>query len=254
MCQKPAGDLGPQWPQQMPSPIDLIPYLNKPLYLFPLESSDLAVYSPTILMQKRLQALTAVGVLSVMLRETMSLGHIRRLPSGLDQTDVIAVPTLTEIPLHLMMEIPLPFSPTSNKNLASCHLAKMATAEFLEDGEWAGFYSMPQARVQSIVFDPPMHRIRLSATPDHNSSHLLHVQGTGEDGIGSFDLYGEIIPQTGQICLRKEYSGGSPVWDWVCMITPFGIVGCWGRRIHRHYGGWVWLWKVSWTASRIATH
>ena len=132
----------------------------------------------------------------------------------------------------------------------SCHLAKMTTVDFLQDGEWTGFYSMSfsprRGRGESVYFDPPMHSIRFVAYAQCGGDPtVLTLQGTGEDAVGAFDLEGKLAPETGNINLRKTYSGGDPVWDWVCVMTPVGIVGSWGEG---EFGGWIWLWKTGWTA------
>ena len=98
-----------------------------------------------------------------------------------------------------------------------------------------------------IDFDPPMHGIRFAATTSSNGSSTIKLEGTGEDGIGHFDLNGSAVPETGQIVLKKVYAVGNVKWDWACLTTPLGIVGSWGGE---YYGGWIWLWKVGWTSSR----
>ncbi|CAD6574884.1 MAG: hypothetical protein ASARMPRED_006960 [Alectoria sarmentosa] len=252
MSEEPLGHLGPQWPtRNTETPwartrTTLTRYLKQPLYLPTIDPSHFSVYNPRMLLQKRSWALVAVGLLSVMLRETIELGQIRRVHQRVHNATgyvlVIPVPTSTSIPFHSMMDVPLPFSPNATTELASCHLAKMTTADFLEDGEWAGYYSYGLGG--SGGFDPPMHSIRFVATANSDSPTTLNLHGVGTDGIGSFDLDGKLVPETGQVLLKKVY-WASITWDWACMMTPMGIVGSWGRS---NYGGWVWLWKTGWTA------
>ena len=92
-----------------------------------------------------------------------------------------------------------------------------------------------------------MHGIRFVATAQRGDPTVLSLQGSGEDDIGTFDLEGKLASETGNINLRKTYSGGSPAWDWVCIMTPVGFVGSWGQEA---FGGWVWLWKTGWTANQ----
>ena len=253
MSKEPAGDLGTQWPTQNEStPFartrkNMTHYLKQPLYMPGVEASYFSAYNPRMLMQKRAQALVTVGLFSVILREAIELGRIMRVQNMLVEGPSMAVPTSSSIPFHLMMDLPLPFSPSATTEFATCHLAKMTTADFLEDGEWTGFYSLSSIRQDTIAFDPPMHGIQFVATPQGGSSRTLKLRATGEDGIQAFDLEGEIVSETGRITLEKRYLGGHPTWDWVCMMTPMGIVGSWGRN---HFGGWIWLWKVGWTAGR----
>ena len=221
-------------------------YLSEPLQS-PSEAFDtFTTCDHTVLMQKRVRALTAVGVFSIFLRKTIGFGgSTRRLVYALHEATVIAVPTPTDIPLHLMLDVPLPFTSSAPMEILSCHLAKMTTVDFLEDGEWAGFYSVSNS--QFVYFDPPMHGIRFVATAQCGDPTVLSLQGSGEDDIGTFDLEGKLASETGNINLRKTYSGGSPAWDWVCIMTPVGIVGSWGQEA---FGGWIWLWKTGWTANQ----
>lgn len=151
----------------------------------------------------RTQALVAVGLLTVILRETVKLGRIRSPQNGLGQISAMALPTATSIPLCLMTDVPSPFSPSATLELASCHLAKMASPDFLEDGEWAGFYSSSYPLGQSYDFDPPMYGIRFHAIENSDGPTALDLYGTGKDGIGTFDLYGNLAPGTGQFILNK---------------------------------------------------
>lgn len=215
--------------------------MNRPLYYS-------SAYDLKTLVQNRVEALVAVGYFSLILREPIEIGVIRTPPSGSGQIPAMAVPTSTSIPFHLMMEVPLPFSHNVTMEFASCHLARMTTVDFLEDGEWAGYYSVSHAGVGGacfLHFDPPMHNISFVATANGDSPTTLNLHGTGEDGESAFALDGFISPRTGQIMLQKVYSGGHPAWDWTCIMTPMGIVGSWGQS---DYGGWIWLWKVGWTA------
>ena len=202
-------------------------------------------------LQKHVRALTAVGIFSIFLRMTIECGGIRRLAYALPSTAVIAVPTSADIPLHLMLDVPLPFTSSASMEILSCHLPKMTTVDFLEDGEWAGFYGISYApstgRHEPLCFDPPMHGIHFVATAQHGDPTILSLQGSGEDAIGAFDLEGKLASKTGNINMRKTYSGGSPAWDWVCIMTPVGIVGSWGQE---DFGGWIWLWKTGWTANQ----
>jgi len=71
---------------------------------------------------------------------------------------------------------------------------------------------------------------------------MLSAQGAA-DGIGNFDLTGEINQQSGMITMEKRYNDNTS-WRWTAVMTPFGIVGHWGRA--GRVGGWLWLWKASW--------
>ncbi len=55
----------------------------------------------------------------------------------------------------------------------------MANADFLEDGEWAGFFSKAFDEYDYIIFDPPMHGIRFVTTASSDSSDTIDLHGTG---------------------------------------------------------------------------
>lgn len=106
-------------------------------------------------------------------------------------------------------------------------------------------YLMPGGRRVFPSFRSANAQYSFVATANGDSPTTLNLHGTGEDGISVFALDGYISPRTGQIMLQKVYSGGHPAWGWTCIMTPMGIVGSWGQS---DYGGWIWQWKVGWTA------
>lgn len=210
-----------------------------------------AACNPGMLMRTSIQALITVRLFATNIREDQEMEHIWRSPWDFwSPSTKVSVPTSTSILFHLMMDVPLPFSPNAAINFASCHLAKMTTADFLEDGDWAGFYSVPYRRGISPSFDPPMRGIHFVVTANTDGRGLLVLQSRGEDSVGTFDLEGILAPETGYIAMSKTYSGGSPMWDWFCVMTSVGIVGSWGGG--GTYGGGIWLWKTSWTPDHHA--
>lgn len=126
-------------------------------------------------------------------------------------------------------------------DFANAHLAHMTSKAFLEDGEWIGYYCYTTTK--QPTWDPIMSEIKFKVTsecPDHCT-----VQGSGRDLIAPFSLNGTIFRTTGWAQLAKGYQPGRhSTWSWSTMMTPFGIVGCWGTQ---NWGGWVWLWKKAWT-------
>jgi hypothetical protein len=154
-------------------------------------------------------------------------------------------PSTLDIPFLSFMDLPLPFSPNVAKIFGTCHLHTMTSPEFLEDGEWAGYYCFSIPRADNVHFDPPMSRIRFVTSRHSADSRTLGLSADGIDSVGSFHLQGEINSETGRVIIRKEYNHGVPwAWDWFSIMTPFGIVGSWGRQ---DWGGWFWLWKTSWS-------
>ena len=89
-------------------------------------------------------------------------------------------------------------------DLASCHMAKMTTVDFLEDGEWAGYYSTSHASGGYQHFHPLLHGLRIAATAQSDSASTLNLDGTGNQGTGPFDLDGTLVPETVQILLTKR--------------------------------------------------
>ena len=251
MSAEPASYLEPQSITRDPSiPIArtrkiLKCYLRQTLYLPTDKSDQFSAYDPEMLIHKRVQAFVVVAFYSVMLSETIELGYLRCSRGDARQILAMTVPTATSIPFHLMMDIPLPFSPSATMDFTSCHLAKMATADFLEDGEWAGFFSMSLDQYDYMIFNPPMHGIRFVTTASSDSPDTLDLHGTGADSMGDFSLDGTLVPGTGQIILKKMHSVrvSYPPW-WACIMTPLGIVGCWKQS---RCSVLVWMWKVGWT-------
>ncbi len=249
MSENPPHVLGPDWPaRDEATPCArwrecLGRYLNHPDEPSLEANCICKVYPPDSYLGDRARALMAVGIFSVLLREAYENGRIRRHQNFLPRSPIMSFPSPTSIPFHLLMDVPLPFSPDAAEKFSSCHLARMTTVDFLQDGEWTGFYAMSFDYKNPALFDPPMRGIRFAATANSDSETTLY--GTGEDSVGAFHLEGTLGPSTGNIRLTKMYEGGLPVWNWECLMTPVGIVGCWGCP---EYGGWLWLWKTGWTA------
>ena len=168
--------------------------MKLPLSLRAKDCSHSSACNPRTVMQIRIQALVAVGVSSMILPEIIKFKPIRLPQSGRGQIPVMVVPTATSIPFCSVMDLPLAFFPNATLELASCHLAKMTTADFLEDGEWAGFHSWFYSPGHCVVFDPPMHGIQFFAIGVWYEM----------DGMWAFDLQGHLIPGTGRIILKKS--------------------------------------------------
>lgn len=226
-------------------------YLLKPLYE-PENAPELSIENPEMLLQKYVEAIMAVGVFATLLRDNISRGFIlsphRFKHPGLPPTALI-VPNAKDIPFLSMMDLPLPFALTTPRELATCHLPKMTSREFLEDGEWIGFYSISRQIEERVSFDPPMHGIRFSASANDDCPTILYLHATGKDGVDPFDLDGLVEQKSGKVMLTKRYNQFN-IWYWSSIMTPYGIVGTWGSR---GYGGWVWLWKVGWTNDALNT-
>lgn len=166
----------------------------------------------------------------------MNYLHSRLAPNYL------AVPDSYSIPFSDFMDLPLPFTEDATENFATCHLRQMTEPSFLEDGEWAGYYSVDIGEESTTTFDPPMHNIRFIVGEPNEES--LPIVGTGgRDGVGSFTLDGVMDSNTGALMIKKDYDNYGPHWIWTGFLTPFGIIASWGTAT---WGGWVWLYKEEW--------
>jgi hypothetical protein len=203
---------------------------------------DLPAHSPEQTVAKQTHANKAVSIFSVNLRYAITNGDIHVLGRGnLSSLATSIMPPFThDIPFPSFMNLAPPFSPDAAARLSTCHLSTMTSPEFLEDGEWAGYYCF-FPRANTIHFDPPMSGIRFSTSRAAADPRRLSLASDGVDGVGPFHLSGEVDPETRSIVMTKRYHGFG--WNWYCVMTPYGIVGSWGEEF---WGGWLWLWKTSW--------
>ena len=173
------------------------------------------------------------------------------------QSELTFPPSYPKIPLHRMVSAPIaPF--TSDDNLDACYIKSLTSKEFIEDGEWQGFYSFDIQLTNYPRFDPPMKGIKFtvgsvtSFTDAVNElvvmtpyMSTLHVSANGTDHVGDFRLGGQIYAD-GRVNLVKDYDQG-PTWNWDVKMTPWGMIGFWGGEQGDRYG-YVWLWKKHWSA------
>ncbi|KAH8834348.1 hypothetical protein DL96DRAFT_1810638 [Flagelloscypha sp. PMI_526] len=160
-------------------------------------------------------------------------------------------PTLKTLPFSSIMplETSIPFSVETQFPL--CHLPVTTTKEFIEDGVWVGYYSYcamsSPAPTGSLLIDRPMLDISFQVRTSKNpfTKNLLKVRGTGRDHIGPFYLSGTLAPSTGKMAMIKGYIGQHS-FPWEVTMTPFGILGTWGKPMSGFDGGWIWLWKRAW--------
>lgn len=193
------------------------------------------------------KALKAQGIMSLVFRETLIKGSIWYQPRTIhhyaSSTADIAVPATETIDFHHLMDMPLPFTTDATAQFQYCHLPKMTSKHFLEDGEWAGvYYARTRGGSNFPRFAPPMHNVRFRVNLDPAQPFFVSLEASGRNGLGEFSLRGRMEKESGQMTLEQVYTGGTQKWDWTCMMTPFGIVGSWGDR--RQFRGWTWLWKV----------
>jgi len=168
--------------------------------------------------QRLIQATAAVGTFAVLLCGALTHGNSARRWQGITSAHL---PKPRSIPFSLMMDPFMPYCANAAKDFPACHLSKLTSPEFLEDGEWFGFYSHDNH--ERMSFGLPMHNVRFR---ENSSIDNRRVHAAGMDGVGSFDLDGVVVPD-GKVRLTKRYHRG-PVWRWTGVVTPFGIVGTWG--------------------------
>lgn len=150
----------------------------------------------------------------------------------------ISLPSPYKIPFRDLLHVPIPFSTKGFTGFS--HLSVMTSTSFLESGEWVGYYSY-RMNTTRTRWDPPMKGIRFTADPDVGPFAL---KASGTDNVGAFTLEGT-VDDHGEVEMRKSYNSQGFFWDWNASMTPFGIVGTWGRGRNPH--GHFWLWKREWS-------
>ena len=204
------------------------------------------------------RAVTAVGTIAAMLRE--ALAHTEGEPrpgwGGLgriqwsDKDRSLIIPKAKDSVFHQSSILPSPFSRLHLEEISTCHLRTMTCKQYLENGEWVGVYTLSHRSRYPIEFDPPMQGIRFTATVSEDGGSCdvaLHAEGS--DGVGQFDLSGDLTSATGKILMIKQYVSVFPGhgvlarWVWSLYMSPFGMVGSWGDDHIGGVGGLVYLWK-----------
>lgn len=148
--------------------------------------------------------------------------------------------------------LPIPFSEITCQDFTTSHLREMTSKSYLEEGEWVGYYSYNSDLSYHVPFDPPMTGIHLTVVPTPHESEAdvqtMQITAQGRDKVGTFRLEGK-ISSTGEVKCKKIYDLGSWWWDWNATMTPFGIVGNWGRNEawDQDGQGCLWLWKMKWS-------
>ena len=151
------------------------------------------------------------------------------------------------IPFMSMMELPSLLSLNASGDLATCHLSKMTSKEFFNDGLWIyGLYIGDRMEFAGVH----VRGVAFVATQDDAHPTKLTLRGFGTYYRGDFSLEGAIAQETGRVCLVMRHT--TPMFDTdridkglTGVMTPFGIVGIHGSP--GLGGGWFWLWKDAWT-------
>ena len=189
-----------------------------------------------ILVPLHVQALIALGLFIPMARTWCELGgpYVSLIP-----------PELIDLPLASLMACSPPFRTLSSKDFIRQYVERVTEPEFLEDGEWVGYYcySIGGLSTTPQISDSEMKGVYFRTVPE-GSNGILQLTSKGQDGVGPFTLTGRVSGTTGLLLMNKVYEGGHPTWNWKGALTPFGIAGSWGDM---SFGGWFWLWKRAWS-------
>lgn len=185
----------------------------------------------------------------------------------------VAPPVAWQIPLRPSNDsygLPLPFSRKAvellGRNTSSFgswdswyHQHSFALAHSLTEGLWCGYYA--HFGIQAAYLDPPMTEIRFRVKDGSSISEWDSMEQPSVeiealnciDGIDSFNISGTLTVRDRQTVFmgQKQYQNHPTDWDWNCRLTPFGLVGFWGRVYEEesrvsNYGA-LWLWKKEWT-------
>jgi hypothetical protein len=162
------------------------------------------------------------------------------------------LPTPSRIPFTQFMDLPSVYR-SSAELFATCHYKRMATPEFLS-GRWVGYYSdhrsfAIQVRNRTVSVDPPMQSIQMAAhDPTEEARTRLRISAIIERETRGYDAHGDFllsgrVREDGLVSIAKQYLGSGISWTWTGRITPFGIVGVWGRH---SFGGYFWIFKEDW--------
>ncbi len=160
-------------------------------------------------------------------------------------------PTALNIPFSSLMQVPSPFSLGCAEMFSTCHLPVMTSPEFIESGEWTGYYgphlNQPFPESTNSKFDGPMKGIKFSVSEHEVDPGMLDLHSSGDlfDFRGAFHFEGQIWRNTGKINLRKCWENDLTEMDLQALLTPFGILA---SRCEGGVGHWMWLWKTEWSA------
>jgi hypothetical protein len=186
--------------------------------------------------------------------------------------DILPVPTKIPFSSFVPEEFLLPFAGQFFRSPETSYLKTMTSREFLEDGEWVGFFGH-STRLDNPSWAAPLVDIRFTtsvhepeqapaqggqstdASTDTDSTsegvEILDIEFNGaivedlepEAQRMSFKLSGQ-IRSSGRIDMVWTGEVAQP-YEWNSWMTPFGMVGFWGTNNSDH--GPVWIWKKAWT-------
>jgi hypothetical protein len=159
-------------------------------------------------------------------------------------------PVACQIPFSTFMTAPLPFSFSSADIFHNCHLPAMTTPEFIESGEWAGYFcsNTDMRPGGQPAFNVPIQGIRFT-TIIHKEDSILDLCSITlfDSATCPFHLEGKLLRDWGKMIFVLCFHTSGTKIPMQAIVTPFGIVASHG------YGNlrlWMWLWKTVWSTGR----
>lgn len=149
----------------------------------------------------------------------------------------VVPPKVERIPLGKLLDFGVPFGDLPRDGRLPMRISR----EFLEGGEWVGYYSLRMNLVATSI-DPPMRTIHFQ-TEEVDEDGRIKLKSSGMDMVGGFELTGWVA-RDGRVQILKNYTVG-PRWDWHGMLGPLGMIGSWSSGGRPH--GMFWIWKKEWS-------
>ncbi|KAL8777066.1 MAG: hypothetical protein Q9194_002774 [Teloschistes cf. exilis] len=147
------------------------------------------------------QALWGQGILSILLREALIKGTV-----DLSSVEIV-VPTTESINFHHLMDMPPPFATNTLSDFRFCHLTKMISKSYFEDGEWVGFYYTTFSRFDPPHFLPPIRNVRFITNFDPARTPSRFLSARGQDATGQFSLQAGLEDESGKIHVNQKHLG-----------------------------------------------
>ncbi|KAI9662352.1 MAG: hypothetical protein M1821_008519 [Bathelium mastoideum] len=171
------------------------------------------------------------------------------------------IPRIQDLPWISDIEngiVPLPCAPASCNHKSSRFVTweeweadciyRMTDPDYLEDGQWCGYWSFDGAAVQGIptvqfadAIEGLVFRVsRLRRSSRHAAPQPIR---------GSYPNSGDDFHLDGHFTRDGRFTLGPPgdFWVWRGRMTPFGMFGFWGSTDWSRIAGICWLWKKSWS-------
>lgn len=187
------------------------------------------------------------------------------------QVPYIELPKNEELPIRSMNDtysLPLPFANRKDSISSAKHdecsdwnhwfhahsRAMFESDDLLTNGSWCGYYTYFRQSSLAGHVDPPMKNIAFQIVGKTLASSRSEVSLQAVDayeGSGRFKVSGTMSLVDRAVRFRARKVRAEQTWYWDCQLTPFGIVGFWGREgmysDSDDRQGTVWLWKEEWT-------